>query len=150
VTAIIVLGLFVALVGGLLVLSRQLPTIAERDARDAEKGMVRGDSRTTPLPHPTPVATGWRAWLSRQPVSRQPVATCDCNAASPDVVERSEWVVETAPGVHVSRPALDDWLRARLNAGTDRARLAHQAAREYHCSLRTAQRRITAIDGSTR
>jgi hypothetical protein len=148
VTTIVVLALFAALVGGLVVLSRRLPTIAERDAWDAGEVTVRDESRTTPLPHSPPVATGFRAWLSRQGVSRHGVASCDCDAASLDVddLEPVEW----APGVHVSRPSLDDWLRARLSAGTDRATLARQAAREYHCSLRTAQRRITAIDGSPR
>lgn len=146
-TTVVVLALFAALVGGLVVLSRRLPTIAERDARNAGEGVVRDETRTTPLPRPAPVATGFRAWMSRQPVSRHGVASCDRDAASPDV-EHPESVVEVAAGVHVSRPSLDDWLRARLSAGADRARLAHQAAREYRCSLRTAQRRITAIDGS--
>jgi len=148
-TTIVVLALFAALVGGLIALSRRLPTIAERDARDAGEGTVRDESRTTPLPHSTPVATGFRAWMSRQPVSRHDVASCECDAVSLDV-EHPESVVEAAPGVHVSRPALDDWLRARLSTGADRAALARSAAREYRCSLRTAQRRITAIDGSPR
>lgn len=61
-TTIVVLALFAALVGGLIVLSRRLPTIAERDARDAGERVVRDESRTTPLPHRGGGERESRAW----------------------------------------------------------------------------------------
>ena len=136
----------VGLVGGLLVLSRRVRPIAEREARDGRNVVVSDELRATPLPHPTRVATGLRAWLSRHGLSRHDNTPCDCDTQSPDTSDPEP--VECAPGVHVSRQPLDEWLRAQLDGGTDRATLARAAVQQYGISLRTAQRRITAIDGT--
>lgn len=55
-------------------------------------------------------------------------------------------VVELAPGVHASRQSMDEWIGERIGrAPYTRASLAQAAAREYRCSLRTAQRAVTRI-----
>lgn len=137
-----------ALVGALYALSRVLPPITDGDAGDAENGGARGESRTTPLPHSTPVATGWRAWLSRHVVSRHERGPEPGDAEWPDAEDAERvggGVVEWANGVHVDRPSLDDWLRARLDQTPNRAQLARAAAAKYECSLRTAQRAIARL-----
>lgn len=136
-----------ALVGALYVLSRVLPPITDSDAGDEGNGRVRAELRTTPLPRPTPVATGLRAWLSRHVVSRHERGAEPSDGEWPnDDVERvGGGVVEWASGVHVDRPSLDEWLRARLDQTPNRAQLAKAAVAEYRCSLRTAQRAIARL-----
>ena len=137
-----------ALVVALYALSRVLPPITDSDGRDVENGRVRAESRTTPLPHSTPVATGWRAWLSRHVVSRHETGSGAGDGEWPDAEDAERvggGVVEWASGVHVDRPSLDDWLLARLDQTPNRARLAKAAASEYRCSLRTAQRAIARL-----
>lgn len=136
-----------ALVGALYALSRALPPITDGDGRDVGNGMVRGESRTAPLPHSTPVATGWRAWLSRHVVSRHERGSDSGDTEWPDddAEQVGGGVVEWASGVHVDRPSLDDWLRTRLDQTPNRAALAKAAAAEYRCSLRTAQRAIARL-----
>jgi len=145
-----------ALVGGLLLLARRLDPIGGGDAPDraarpvtprsdgdAWIGWDGPDLRTTPLPHSDPVATGWRARLSRHVASRHDRGANVAHAESPDV---GAAVVELAPGVHASRPSMDEWLRERIGrAPYTRASLAQGAAREYRCSVRTAQRAIARL-----
>lgn len=149
-----------ALVGGLLLLARRLDPIGgavedggapdraprpvtRSDALDVWIGWNGPDLRTTPLPHRTPVATGFRARLSRHVASRQDRGSDVAHTESPDV---GAAVVELAPGVHASRPSMDEWLRERIGrAPYTRASLAQGAAREYRCSVRTAQRAIARL-----
>jgi len=155
------------LVGGLLLLARRLDPIGggvedgatpgraarpvtRSDVPDAWIGWDGPDVRTTPLPHRTPVATGLRARLSRHVASRHDRGSDVAHAESPDGGgggERVEArVVELAPGVHASRPSMDEWLSERIGrAPYTRASLAQGAAREYRCSVRTAQRAIARL-----
>jgi hypothetical protein len=155
-----------ALVGGLLLLARQLDPIGgdvesgvtpdrtarpvtPRDVPDAWIGWDGPQLRTTPLPHSEPAATGWRARLSRHVASRHDRGSDVAHAGSPDgggEVEVEARVVKLAPGVHASRPSMDEWLSERIGrAPYTRASLAQGAAREYRCSVRTAQRAIARL-----
>ena len=124
-------------IGLLIWLSRRPLPITDGDVRDDRDEVMRGDAGATPLPRSRRVTTRLRVWLSRHVVSRHEDDTDDSDA---------QWSesgsVEWAPGVHVSKPSLDEWVRTRLASGTDAARLAKSAATRYDCSLRTAQRAI--------
>ena len=159
----------VGLVVGLVLVSRRLDPIggavedgaapdraarpvAPRSDGDVWIGWDGPQLRTTPLPHRTPVATGWRARLSRHVVSRHDRGSDVAHAESPDGGAVEARVVELAPGVHASRQSMDEWLSERIErAPYTRASLAKDAASEYRCSIRTAQRAIARlIDGSTK
>lgn len=130
---------------------RPVRPVTPSDVPDAWIGWDRPDSRTTPLPHSEPVATGWRARMSRHVASRHERGDDVAHAESPDdggAVEGdgSARVVELAPGVYASRQSMDEWIGERIGrAPYTRASLAQGAAREYRCSLRTAQRAVTRI-----
>ena len=130
--------------------SRPGRTVTPSDVPGAWIGWDRDDSRATPLPRSEPVATGWRARMSRHVVSRHERGDDVAHAESPDGAptegDGSARVVEVAPGVHASRQSMDEWISERIGrAPYTRASLAQAAAREYRCSLRTAQRAVTRI-----
>ena len=134
---------------------RLVRPVTPRDVPDAWIGWDGPESRTTPLPHSEPVATGWRARMSRHVASRHERGADVAHAESPDGEgDGSARVVELAPGVHASRQSMDEWIGERIGrAPYTRASLAQAAVREYRCSLRTAQRAVTRIiseQGSTK
>lgn len=161
---------------------RPVRPVTPSDVPDAWIGWDGPESRTTPLPRSEPVATGWRARMSRHVASRHergddvahteslddegaqgaceeemPAARVDGRPVAPRAPNLrgplpapsgggSPRVVELAPGVHASRQSMDEWIGERIGrAPYTRASLAQGAAREYRCSLRTAQRAVTRI-----
>lgn len=145
-TPLAVLG---ALVAALCVMHRHLPPITVSDVKDVKNEGIGVDVRATPLPRSEPVATGWRAWLSRHVVSRHERDTVE-DWADSDAESSRSGSVEWAPGVHVERPSLDEWVGRRVGQTDNHAALARTAAHEYGVSLRTAQRAIQRARESRR